>query len=154
MQLRVSIGSDHRGVALKARLVKSLRQAGYEVFDAGTDQIEPVDYPDIAHLVACAVRDGMAERGILLCGTGIGMAIVANKYRGVRAAVCHDAVMAEISRRHNDANVLCLPADLIGQRPIEDWVLHWLATDFEGGRHERRVHKIHALEAGPESHTL
>jgi ribose 5-phosphate isomerase B len=144
--MRICIGCDHRGTALKARLVKALTVAGHDVCDEGTTDGAPVDYPDIAQHVAGKVRDGLADRGILLCGTGIGMAIVANKYRGVRAAVCHDAVMAEISRRHNDANVLCLPADLIGQRSIDDWVLLWMTTEFEGGRHERRVDKIRALE--------
>lgn len=145
--MRVGIASDHRGVHIKARLVQTLLSHGYEVTDAGTDSVEPVDYPDFAIRVAAAIRDGRLDRGILICGTGIGMAIVANKFEGVRAAPCYDEVMVEMSRRHNDVNVLCLPGDLIGERPIDDLVLMWLRTNFEKGRHLKRVRKICSVEA-------
>lgn len=147
MMLRISFASDHRGVAIKGRLAQRLIEAGYEVIDEGTDSEEAVDYPDYAKLVASKVSSGQADRGILICGTGIGMAITANKFPGVRAASCYDEVMIELSRRHNDVNVLCLPGDLIGDRPIDDLVLMWLRTEFEGGRHERRVEKIQRIES-------
>lgn len=146
-KMRVCIGSDHRGVKIKSRLVQTLLQSGYEVFDEGTDSEAPVDYPDFARRVAERVGHGEAERGILICGTGIGMAITANKFTGIRAASCHDEVMVEISRRHNDVNVLCLPGDLIGDRPVDDLVTMWLQTDFEGGRHDKRVKKIASMES-------
>jgi ribose 5-phosphate isomerase B len=135
--LRISFASDHRGVAIKGRLTQRLIEAGYEVTDEGTDSEEAVDYPDYARLVAGKVSSGQADRGILICGTGIGMAIAANKFPGVRAASCYDEVMIELSRRHNDVNVLCL---------LDDLVLMWLRTEFEGGRHERRVKKINKIE--------
>jgi ribose 5-phosphate isomerase B len=146
--LTICLGSDHRGVQIKARLIQSLTAAGYEVLDEGTHSDAPVDYPDIAKPVAQKVSCGDAERGILICGTGIGMAIAANKFPGVRAAPCYDEVMVEMSRRHNDVNVLCLPGDLIGERPIDELVLMWLQTEFDGGRHAGRVQKIHQLEQG------
>lgn len=142
----IAIGSDHRGVHIKARLVQALVAAGYTVFDEGTDSDRAVDYPDYAQPVARKVSNGEAERGILICGTGIGMSIAANKFGGVRAASCYDEVMVEMSRRHNDVNVLCLPGDMIGDRPIDDLVLMWLQTEFDGGRHEVRVQKIAAME--------
>lgn len=144
--LRISFASDHRGVSIKGRLSQKLTEAGYEVFDEGTDDEQAVDYPDFADVVAGKVSRGEADRGILICGTGIGMAIAANKYPGVRAASCYDEVMIELSRRHNDLNVLCLPGDLIGDRPIDDLVLMWLRTEFEGGRHARRIKKIQKIE--------
>lgn len=144
--LRISLASDHRGTAIKGRLSQRLTDAGYTVFDEGTHGEEAVDYPDFAQVVADKVSRGEADRGILICGTGIGMAIAANKFPGVRAAPCYDEVMVELSRRHNDVNVLCLPGDLIGDRPVDDLVLLWLRTDFEGGRHARRIGKIVELE--------
>lgn len=144
--LRISFASDHRGVAIKGRLTQKLTEAGYKVFDEGTDSEAAVDYPDYAEVVARKVSCGEADRGILICGTGIGMAIAANKYPGVRAASCYDEVMIELSRRHNDLNVLCLPGDLIGDRPVDDLVLMWLRTEFEGGRHSRRITKIQTIE--------
>lgn len=144
--LRISFASDHRGVAIKGRLTQKLTEAGYEVFDEGTDSEAAVDYPDYAEVVARKVSCGEADRGILICGTGIGMAIAANKFPGVRAASCYDEVMIELSRRHNDLNVLCLPGDLIGDRPVDDLVLMWLRTEFEGGRHSRRITKIQTIE--------
>jgi ribose 5-phosphate isomerase B len=145
--MKIAIGSDHRGYDLKRRLVASLRQAGHEVLDAGPEGRESVDYPDYAFLVALAVSEGRAERGVLICGTGIGMCIAANKVHGVRAAPCHDCITAEMSRRHNDANVLCLSADLLGEDLVDRMVRLWLETEFESGRHARRVEKITRFEA-------
>ncbi|BBO32053.1 ribose 5-phosphate isomerase B [Lacipirellula parvula] len=144
--MRIAIGSDHRGYHLKEQLIGMLRSKGHEVLDEGTCATESVDYPDFAVLVAKKVSQGAAERGVLICGTGIGMAITANKFSGVRAAPCNDEVTAEISRRHNDLNVLCLSADMLSPRTVERMVEVWLTTPFEGGRHERRVEKIHQLE--------
>lgn len=144
--MRVSIGSDHRGVRIKARLSTSLHALGHEVVDHGTDSEQSVDYPDFASAVCRDVAAGASERGILICGTGIGMAIAANKFHGVRAANCYDEVMAEMCRRHNNVNVLCLPGDLIGDRPMDDLIKIWIATEFEGGRHERRLEKISQIE--------
>ena len=144
--MNIAIGSDHRGFEAKTRIVSILHQLGHEVFDTGPDVRECVDYPDFAFEVARAVGEGRAERGILICGTGIGMCIAANKVRGVRAAPCHDAITAEMSRRHNDANVLCLSADLLGEDLIDRMVRIWLETPFDGGRHARRVEKIARFE--------
>ena len=145
--MRVCLGSDHRGYKIKSRLAQALLQNNYEVIDEGTHSEEPVDYPDFACRVAEKVGCGEADRGILICGTGIGMAITANKFPGIRAASCHDEVMVEMSRRHNNVNILCLPGDLIGDRPIDDLILMWLQTEFEGGRHNGRVKKIASIEA-------
>jgi ribose 5-phosphate isomerase B len=144
--MKIAIGSDHRGFEAKTRIVTVLHQLGHEVFDAGPHSRDSVDYPDFAFEVAQAVGDSRAERGILICGTGIGMCIAANKVRGVRAAPCHDCITAEMSRRHNDANVLCLSADLLGEELTERMVRIWLETPFEGGRHARRVAKIAQFE--------
>jgi ribose 5-phosphate isomerase B len=144
--MNIAIGSDHRGVEAKRRLVASLQQHGHTVADVGTNAQESVDYPDLAYEVAQRVSKGTAERGILICGTGIGMCIAANKLRGVRAAPCHDSITAEMSRRHNDANVLCLSADLLGEELIERMVRIFLETPFDGGRHARRVEKIGKIE--------
>ncbi|KAA1257849.1 Ribose-5-phosphate isomerase B [Rubripirellula obstinata] len=144
--MNIAIASDHRGVKIKARLVQSLTDAGFALFDAGTHTEESVDYPDLAMAVATRVSNGDADRGILICGTGIGMSITANKFRAVRAVSCYDEVMVEISRRHNDANVLCLPGDMIGDRPIDDLVMMWLQTEFDGGRHSLRLEKIAKIE--------
>jgi ribose 5-phosphate isomerase B len=140
--MKIAIGSDHRGWEVKRRLVVLLQQEGHQVMDLGPEGRDSVDYPDFAFRVAEAVSKGEVERGILICGTGIGMTIAANKVAGVRAAPCHDSITAEMSRRHNDANILCLSADLLGEELIERMVRIWLTTDFEGGRHARRVDKI------------
>jgi ribose 5-phosphate isomerase B len=145
--MKIAVGSDHRGVAVKQRIVPMLRQHGHEVIDAGPDNPGSVDYPDYALEVARAVGEGRVERGILICGTGIGMCIAANKVRGARAAPCHDSITAELSRRHNDSNILCLSADLLGEELIERMIRIWLETPFEGGRHARRVDKIMKFEA-------
>ena len=124
-----------------------LQRMGHEVEDLGTLSGEAVDYPDIAARVARKVSCGEVERGILLCGTGLGMSIAANKFPGVRAAPCHDDLTAEMSRRHNDSNILCLSADLLGERLIDRMIELWLSTPFEGGRHAKRIAKIAELEA-------
>lgn len=144
--MRIAIGSDHRGVAARLRLIGLLERMGHDVVDCGSHGTEAVDYPDIAADVARRVSHGSVDRGILLCCTGVGMAITANKVPGVRAATCHDVVTAELSRRHNDLNVLCLSAEMLGPE-VQDKMIHtWLETPFEGGRHARRVAKISALE--------
>jgi len=149
--MRIVVGADHRGFLLRARIVELAERLGHDVEDVGTYSGEAVDYPDIAARVARKISRGEVDRGILLCGTGLGMCITANKFPGVRAAPCHDDLTAEMSRRHNDANILCLSADLLGEGVVDRMVEIWLNTPFEGGRHSRRVSKICSLEA--EIHT-
>ncbi len=144
--MRISVGSDHRGLDVKRQLTELLERLGHEFVDEGTQSDRSVDYPDIAAVVAGKVARDEVDRGILVCGTGIGMSITANKFPGVRAATCNDAVTAEISRRHNDVNVLCLAGDLLGRQTIDRVIEIWLNTDFEGGRHARRLEKIAKLE--------
>ena len=140
--MKVALSSDHRGYRAKESIKSYLEAQGHTVHDFGCDSPASCDYPDTAIAGAESVARGETERGILLCGTGIGMSITANKVRGVRAALCHDELTAEMSRRHNDANVLCLPADLVGEELIRRVVDVWLKTDYEGGRHARRLEKI------------
>jgi ribose 5-phosphate isomerase B len=140
--MRIAVGSDHRGFDVKKRILDLLRTLNHQPIDAGPMTCEAVDYPDIAGAVASMVSSGAIDRGILICGTGIGMAIAANKYAGVRAAPCHDDLTAEMSRRHNDLNVLCLSADLLGEKLIDRMVELWINTPFDGGRHVRRIEKI------------
>ena len=147
--MRIAIGNDHRGVSVKQRLVGLLRDLGHEVVDLGTNASSSVDYPDSALQVGQAVGHGDADRGLLICATGHGMCIAANKVHGVRAVNCRDLLDTELSRRHNDSNVLCLSADLIGEELIEKMVRTWMETDFEGGRHARRLEKIAAYEDAP-----
>jgi ribose 5-phosphate isomerase B len=144
--MKIGLGNDHRGVAVKQRILELLKELGHEVADLGANSPASVDYPDFAVAVAESVSHGKNDRGILICGTGHGMCIVANKVAGIRAANCRDVVDAELSRRHNDANVMCLSADLIGEEQIEKMVRTWLTTEFEGGRHLRRTDKIAAYE--------
>jgi len=144
--MRIAVGSDHRGFEVKKRILELVKTLGHEGLDAGPMTCEAVDYPDIAGAVASMVAAGTVERGILICGTGIGMAIAANKYTGVRAAPCHDDLTAEMSRRHNDLNVLCLSADLLGEKLIDRMVELWMNTPFDGGRHTRRIEKIAEAE--------
>ena len=140
--MRVALGADHRGFALKERLKRMLTAGGHRVTDFGTDSATSCDYPDYACRVARAVARGRFGRGILICSTGIGMSIAANRVPGVRAALCHTPGQAELSRRHNRSNVLCLGADVI-TGPIALWVVRrWLASEFEGGRHRRRIGKL------------
>lgn len=142
----VSIGSDHRGIEQRSAIAAAVESAGHTVNDVGTHSQESCDYPDIAAEVARTVAAGTAERGILICGTGIGVAIAANKIPGVRAATCHDERTARLSRNHNNANVLCMPADTLEGEAMGEIIAIWLSEAFEGGRHERRVNKINALE--------
>jgi ribose 5-phosphate isomerase B len=144
--MRVAIGCDHRGFGVKAKLVELVSRLGHEVEDVGTFSAESVDYPDVAAIVGRKLSAGETDYGILICGTGIGMCIAANKFPGVRAAPCHDDLTAELSRRHNNLNVLCLSADLLGEKLIDRMVEIWLNTPFEGGRHARRIEKIASLE--------
>src|SRR5262245_28268565 len=144
--MRIAVGSDHRGFEVKRRIVAFLQQLGHQVTDMGPATNDSVDYPDFAFQVAQSVARREVDRGILIDGSGIGMCIAANKAPGVRAAPCHDSITAEMSRRHNDANILCLSADLLGEELIERMVRIWLETDFEGGRHARRVDKITRFE--------
>jgi ribose 5-phosphate isomerase B len=145
--MKIAVASDHRGFVVKGKILASLADLGHDGIDYGPDKAESVDYPDFAAKVATAVAEGTVDRGILICGTGVGMCIVANKFRGVRAAPCHDDLTAEMSRLHNDANVLCLSADLLGDRLVNRMVEIWLNTGFEGGRHARRLEKIAEVEA-------
>jgi ribose 5-phosphate isomerase B len=143
--MRVAIGSDHRGLELKQVVSKLVAGMGHSVEDFGTYTAEPVDYPDIAQKVAGVVAGGDFDRGILICDAGIGMSIAANKVRGIRAALCHNAFGARRARLHNDANVLCLAA-AEGQGAVADIVGAFLTAEFEGGRHERRLNKVKAME--------
>jgi len=145
--MRIAVGSDHRGSAMRAKIAELLARLGQEVIDVGSSDEQPVDYPDVAADVARRVSGGEVDRGILICGTGLGMSIVANKFPGVRAAPCHDDLTAEMSRRHNDLNVLCLSGDMLGDRLVDRLVEIWLNTEFEGGRHARRVRKIAEMES-------
>jgi ribose 5-phosphate isomerase B len=140
--MKISIGSDHRGYQAKQRIKALLLGLDVQVVDHGTNSGEACDYPDIGFAVARDVVSGAADWGVLFCGSGIGMSITANKVSGVRAALCHDELTAQMARRHNDANVLCLPADLVGDALMQSIVRVWLETKFEGGRHARRVQKI------------
>ena len=145
--LRIAVGADHGGFALKAALIEWLRAMGHEVADLGTHSATPCDYPAVAFKVATAVAQRQFDRGVLLCKSGVGIAIVANKVRGIRAAVCHDLFDAERSRAHNDANVLVLGAERLPQARAKRIVAAWFRTAFEtGGRHERRVRQIAAIE--------
>jgi ribose 5-phosphate isomerase B len=144
--MKIAIASDHRGYHLKEKVISLLRAKGHEVIDEGPATDESVDYPDFAALVASKVSSGEVDRGVLICGTGLGMAITANKFPRVRAAACVDEVTAELSRRHNDVNVLCLSGDLLSSRSTERLVEIWMTTEFEGGRHKRRLEKILDVE--------
>ena len=143
--MRTAIGCDHRGLDAKKLIMKLVTDAGHEISDLGTYTTDPVDYPDIAREVAGAVARGDFDQGILVCNTGIGMSMAANKVKGIRAALCCDAFMACRARKHNDANILCLGVELTPE-VIADIVIAYLTTDFEGGRHQRRVNKITGLE--------
>ena len=138
----ILIASDHAGFELKEKLERWLRETGYAVTDLGTNSEQSTDYPDYAHPLAQRVSDGEAERGVLLCGTGLGMSYVANRYPHVRAAVAWAPEIAELARKHNDANVLALPARFLSEDQARQILKAWLDTPFEGGRHERRVEKI------------
>ena len=144
--MRIAIGSDHAGFTMKQAIVGLLSELGHKYEDFGCFNSSSVDYPDIARPVAEVVSKKSFDRGILICSTGIGMSIVANKVPGIRAALCHDTFSARRAREHNDANVLCLGEWVIGQGLMREIVTTYLSTDFVGGRHAKRVEKIHALE--------
>jgi ribose 5-phosphate isomerase B len=147
--MRIAVGSDHAGFELKRALASHMAEAGHQIVDLGTDSAEvSVDYPLFGAAVGRAVVEGRAERGICVCGTGIGISIAANKVGGVRAALAHDVTTAGLARRHNDANVICLGGRTTGVAEAIDAVDAFFSTDFEGGRHRRRLDEIAGLEAG------
>ena len=137
--MKVAIGCDHGGLDLKDTVKSVLIELGHEIDDQGCNSSESVDYPNFANAVSSLVKDGNCERGILICGTGIGMYMAANRIPGIRAALCHEMFSARMSREHNDANILCLGARVIGQGLAAEIVRTWMTTDFAGGRHQRRI---------------
>ncbi|HEX6980009.1 MAG TPA: ribose 5-phosphate isomerase B [Alphaproteobacteria bacterium] len=138
----IAIAADHAGFELKTQLAEELTRAGYVVLDLGTSSTESVDYPDFANALAAAIGSGKAQRGVLVCGTGIGISIAANRHKGIRAALCRDTTDARLAREHNDANVLALGARTTGVETAKDVLKTFLATPFSGGRHSRRVEKL------------
>jgi len=140
--MKYFIGTDHAGFEVKPFVIEYLKNKGIEVEDLGTYSTESVDYPDFAHKVAEAVLANPGTMGILICGTGIGMSLAANKHKGIRAALCHDHYTASMARKHNNANILCFGARIVGKGEIESILEGWLNSEFEGGRHQRRVEKI------------
>ena len=144
--MKIALGCDHGAYLLKNKVADHLRKAGYEVVDFGTNGPESCDYPDFAAAAARAVASGECEKGIVLCTTGIGVSITANKIKGIRCAHCADCLEAEMTRRHNDANMLAIGAGFTGKNLAERMVEVFLSTDFEGGRHERRVNKLNAIQ--------
>jgi ribose 5-phosphate isomerase B len=146
--MKIAIGNDHRGVKAINQVKAIIAQLNHECVDFGSNSDQPVDYPDVAYQAADAVSSNKADCAILVCGTGIGMSIAANKVKNIRAALCFDELSAKISREHNDANVLCLSGDLLGGAVLRKIVETWLTTEFTGGRHQRRVRKIEAIERG------
>jgi ribose 5-phosphate isomerase B len=145
--MKIGIASDHRGFQMKNRLIQLIKSLEHTVRDFGPDSSESVDYPDYASRVATSVATNEVDRGVLICGTGIGMCIAANKFAGVRAANCNDSVTAELSRLHNDANVVCLSADQLSDQLADQIIQIWLTTEFEAGRHIRRLEKITTFES-------
>lgn len=153
--MKIALANDHRGVKAVEQIKAIISQLNHQCVCFGAENDEkPVDYPDVAYMAAKAVADGKADLAILVCGTGIGMSIAANKVKGIRAALCYDELNARISRQHNDANVLCLSGDLLGTSALQTVVETWLQTEFTGGRHSRRVNKINAIEAGGDPSTV
>jgi ribose 5-phosphate isomerase B len=144
--MKIALGADHAGFSLKEALRRELEAAGHEVTDFGAHSPDSTDYPDYAHKVAAAVAGGQCERGILVCFTGVGMSISANRHKGVRAALAYNSDVTELTRRHNDANVLALGAKYVSPAQAWEWVKIFLETPFDGGRHERRVKKMDAGE--------
>ncbi len=144
--MRIAIGSDHAGLDLKIEVISVVKALGYEVHDHGTNAAQSVDYPDFGEKVSDAVSKGDADRGILICGTGIGMSIVANKFSNIRAALCNELFSAKMSRLHNDANILVLGGRIIGKDLAKEIVQTWMTTPFEGGRHSNRLEKIRLIE--------
>jgi ribose 5-phosphate isomerase B len=151
--MRVVIGTDHRGSSAGEHVMRTLERLGHQGYIINACE-DSCDYPEQAYLVGEEINSGKAQRGVLICGTGIGMSIAANKIKNLRAALVHDELTAQLSRSHNDANVLCLSADLLGERLMEKIVEAWMSAEFEGGRHERRVNKIGSIEQGQDPRTL
>ena len=152
--MKIAIAADHRGHSLKEELAVLLGEQGHVILDMGTNSSQSCDYPDVAYPAARAVADGQADYAIMICASGIGMDICANKVAGVRAALCHDELTAQMSRRHNNANALCLASDVLGEELVRRIVRSWLETEFEGGgRHERRVRKVAWIEMGKDPTT-
>ncbi|MFC1517975.1 ribose 5-phosphate isomerase B [Candidatus Margulisiibacteriota bacterium] len=145
--MKVALGSDHGGFELKEILKKFLNERGYKVTDVGTQSTDSCDYPDYGIKVAEKVAKGEADRGILVCGTGLGMSMTANKVKGIRSALCHDVYTAKMAREHNDSNVLALGARVLKKELALDILETWLTTNFEGGRHQKRIDKISAYES-------
>ena len=143
---KITVGCDHAAFELKKKVIEHLNARGIEVIDVGTHSAESCDYPDFAHAVCKNVQDGVTELGILICGTGIGMSMAANKHRGIRAAACSDTFSARLTRMHNDANVLCFGERVVGMGLACDLVDNFIDADFEGGKHQRRVDMITAIE--------
>ncbi len=139
----ISIGCDHAGFPYKSAIVDMLKNKGHEVIDFGTHSLESVDYPDFAHPTATFVEDGIAQLGILLCGSGNGVCMAANKHQGIRAALCWNTELAELARTHNDANMICVPVRFVEEKTALNMIEAFISTAFEGGRHQRRVDKIH-----------
>jgi len=152
--MKVGVANDHRGLEAKEQVMAIVTELGHKCVDFGTNIEGPIDYPDVAYEAATAVSKKEVNMAILICGTGIGMCIAANKVDGVRAALCYDELNARISREHNDANVLCLSGDLLGSQVLRKIVEVWLNTKFSGGRHKRRVDKIKAIEKGLDPRTI
>jgi len=144
----IAIASDHAGYALKTQLKKDLMDLGYSVLDLGADSLESVDYPDFGYALAGAMKEGKAKRGVLICGSGIGISMAANRHPEIRAALVHDALGARMSRLHNDANVICFGGRMIGPDTARDCLNVFLTTKFEGGRHKRRVDKLSTPPTG------
>ena len=144
--MKIAIASDHGGLEYKNKIKKHLVTKGYDIIDEGTNSNESCDYPDYAKKVGSLVVSGQVERGILVCGTGIGMSIAANKIKGIRAALCSDTFSAHATREHNDSNILCLGQRVIGESLALDIVDTWLNAEFQGGRHQNRIDKICELE--------
>ena len=139
---KIALASDHAGFLLKKLVEKQLKGKGYEVLDLGTNSEDPVDYPDYANLMAETLKEGEVKVGVLICGSGLGMSMVANRHKGIRAALCHTSKRAELARLHNDANILVLGGRLIKQKDAMSCLDKFLSTRFEGGRHSKRVSKI------------
>jgi ribose 5-phosphate isomerase B len=152
--MKIVVGSDHRGFEAKQVIKTIVTDLDHECIDVGTNSTRPVDYPDQAYLAAKMVANKEADRAILVCATGLGMSIAANKIKGIRAALCHDELTARISRDHNDANVLCISGDQIGEVLLRKMVEVWLETAFSRGRHLRRVNKIAAIEDGRDPNSI
>lgn len=152
--MKIALAADHRGRAAKEKVAVLLSEQGHDVLDMGTNSSKSCDYPDMTYAAAKAVVEARADCAIISCGSGIGMDICANKIPGIRAALCHDELTAQLSRRHNDANVLCLASDVLGDELMRRIVSSWLETEFErGGRHERRVRKMSWIEQGKDPAT-